>query len=104
MEALPRTSERVFNTGQGNEYVRIVRRECPDGTAKLASHNTISKHICAGCLRANRPWGKQYAKADNIAPKIDCAVKCGCLRTSFDMNQWERLFWTVVRSNVYIQL
>lgn len=45
LNQLPRTSEYVFLTKKNNKYVRVVRIEKPDGTARLLNHNAISKEF-----------------------------------------------------------
>ena len=45
IRCLPRINQRVFNTTQGNQYVRIVRKEYEDGTTKLLNYNAVSKEF-----------------------------------------------------------
>jgi integrase len=42
---LPIINERVFNTKQGNEYVRIVRKKYENGTTKLLNYNALGKEF-----------------------------------------------------------
>jgi len=52
IKALPRMNDRVFNTNEGNAYVRIVRKEYSDGTSKLLSHDSVGKEFSKLLKRA----------------------------------------------------
>jgi integrase len=45
LSQLSRNKEYIFITKKGNKYVRVVRKEYPDGTTKLLNYNAISKEF-----------------------------------------------------------
>jgi integrase len=45
LSQLSRNNEYIFITKKGNKYVRVVRKEYPDGTTKLLNYNAISKEF-----------------------------------------------------------
>jgi integrase len=50
--ALPRLNARVFSTGHGNKYVRVVRKDHADGTTKLISYDAIGKGFARLMVKA----------------------------------------------------
>ena len=45
LKALSKTNERVFNTDDGNAYVRVVRKVYKDGTSKLLNYDSIGRNF-----------------------------------------------------------
>ncbi len=45
LKALSKTNERVFNTDNGNAYVRVVRKVYKDGTSKLLNYDAVGRNF-----------------------------------------------------------